>query len=118
MNIFCFQKECSGLYTQKGPPPEANEEASSSRPSLGFVPTCEDPGKRKRDDREVLSEDWTDEYLASAAWGTISTAVFKEGPWPSGIQVWQGKLLREGVIPNDTYPSLPVQNQIGRLICQ
>ena len=66
-------------------------------PPPRFVFPRQDPSKRGRDDREILGEDWTKAYESSATWGSLWQATLGEGEgWPEGIQVWQGKLFRDG----------------------
>ena len=78
--------------------PDLSGVASSSTSVPRFVFAHQDPGRRYRDDRETLLEDWTEAYRSSTEWGSDAIAIFDGGSWPTDFQVRQNKLFRDGRI--------------------
>ena len=78
--------------------PDLSGVASSSTSVPRFVFAHQDPGRRYRDDREILLEHWTEAYRSSTQWESDAIAIFDGGSWPTDFQVWQNKLFRDGRI--------------------
>lgn len=55
----------------------STEQAVSTNTTPRFVFASQDPGRRDRDDREILAEDWTSSYRESVQWGAVAVLIFK-----------------------------------------